>query len=164
MRIFTQIIFLLAVLLAGASDADAQRSAQGRRGGNVGLLRQLDLSPDQIKQIREINREIAPRRIEARQRLQAANRVLDASIYSDALDEAQVAVNLKNFQNAQAALSAINFETELNIRKILTPVQLARFREMRQQFNERRQGGQRVRGARRSNSVQPRQPATRPQP
>src|SRR5690606_16555984 len=114
MRIFTQIIFLLAVLLAGASDADAQRSAQGRRGGDVGLLRQLDLSPEQIKQIREINREIAPRRIEARQRLQAANRVLDASIYSDALDEAQVAVNLKNFQNAQAALSAINFETELN--------------------------------------------------
>ena len=137
-------------------EADAQRPTDGRRGvGGVALLRQLDLTPDQIRQIREMNRKTATRRVAARQSLREANRVLDASIYSDVLDEGQVAVNLKEFQKAQAEVSAINFELELNVRKVLTPEQLARFREMRQRFNERREGLQEGRGAGRGNPEGP---------
>jgi Spy/CpxP family protein refolding chaperone len=104
-----------------------------------------------------MNREMAPRRTAARQRLREANRILDASIYSDILDEAQVAANLKEFQEAQAVVSALNFESELNIRKILNAEQLARFRDMRQRFNERREELQNRRR-------DPQQPGRRQQP
>jgi Spy/CpxP family protein refolding chaperone len=158
MKIFAHAVFIFAVVLLTSYDAIAQGGADARRGGGgVALLRQLDLTPDQIQQIREMNREMAPRRTAARQRLREANRILDASIYSDILDEAQVAANLKEFQEAQAAVSALNFESELNIRKILNAEQLARFRDMRQRFNERREELQNRRR-------DPQQPGRRQQP
>jgi Spy/CpxP family protein refolding chaperone len=45
---------------------------------------------------------------------------------------------LKEFQAAQTHVARLRFESELAIRKVLTPEQLTRFRELRRAFGENR--------------------------
>ena len=101
------------------------------------LLAELDLSTEQIRQIRRINREKQPLVREARQRMLEANRVLDQSIYDDSIDESVVETRLKEAQTAQAEFTKIRSMTEFAVRKILTPEQLVKFREIRRTFKER---------------------------
>ena len=100
------------------------------------LLAELDLSPDQIRQIRRINQENRIKRQEAQQRVRAAQKSLDEAIYADAVDETELQARLKNLQSAQAEIIKLRALTEFAIRKILTPEQLVRFREIRQTFME----------------------------
>lgn len=146
MKKFLGLLFVAFFFMAFAGEADAQRA---RAMGGVAMLRQLGLSQDQIKQIREMNRDVAPRREETRTRLREARQALDKAIYADVLSEADVEARLSDFNAAQAAVSAINYEVELKIRKILTPQQLQQFKELRAQFNERRERMQPRRGGRR---------------
>ena len=67
-------------------------------------------------------------------RVRNANRALDEAIYADNLDEAAFQANLKEVQLAQADAAKLRYLNELGLRKILTPEQLARFRELRQRF------------------------------
>jgi len=100
-------------------------------GGN--LLQQLGLSPDQMLRIRQLNKQRKPAMEEAQLRVREANRVLDAAIYADTVDDSQVAARLEELQKAQADVARIRFTNELAIRRILTPDQLSRFRELRRQ-------------------------------
>ncbi|MCY7347081.1 MAG: Spy/CpxP family protein refolding chaperone [Pyrinomonadaceae bacterium] len=101
------------------------------------LLAELDLSTDQIQQIRRINRENQPLRREAQSRLREANKNLDAAIYADKADETEIQNKLKAAQIAQSEVIKIRSTTELAVRKILTPAQLVKFREIRGRFMER---------------------------
>lgn len=98
------------------------------------LLAELELSQEQIRQIRRINREKQPLLREAQQRLGEAKRNLDQAIYADTVDESDVQAKLKEVQNAQAEVFKIRSTTEFAVRKILTPGQLVKFREVRQRF------------------------------
>lgn len=98
------------------------------------LLQALGLSQDQVRQIRMMNRDRKPLMEAAQQRLREANRALDMAVYGDDLDEADVAMRLKEFQQAQADIAKIRFQSELSLRKILTPDQLVRFRGLRQRM------------------------------
>lgn len=122
------------------------------------LLRELGLSPDQIHQIRRLNQERKPLMEQAVRRLREANRNLDVAIYADSVNDDDVSARLKEFQIAQAEVAKLRFSSELNVRKILTPDQLVRFRELRRRFAEARQdfrkqrrGGERPRSFRRLN-------------
>jgi Spy/CpxP family protein refolding chaperone len=93
-----------------------------------------------------MNRDRKPLMEAAQRRLREANRALDMAIYGDELDEAAVQARLQEFQQAQAEVSGIRFRSELELRKILTPEQLAKFRQLRarmararENFQERRQ-------------------------
>jgi Spy/CpxP family protein refolding chaperone len=98
------------------------------------LLRELGLSTDQLQQLRRLNRERKPLMEQAAQRLREANRNLDAVIYADNLDENEVQVRLKEFQSAQAEIARLRIMGELQVRRVLTPEQLIKFRELRARF------------------------------
>ncbi|MGQ0542339.1 MAG: Spy/CpxP family protein refolding chaperone [Blastocatellia bacterium] len=107
------------------------------------LLRELGLTQDQIRQIRRMNAENKALMNDAQRRLREANRDLDMAIYSDSLNENEVAERLKTLQIAQAEVAKLRFNSELAIRKVLTPEQLVRFRELRLRFNQVRENLQR---------------------
>lgn len=106
------------------------------------LLEHLGLSQDQIRQIRLMNRERKPLMEAAQQRLREANRALDMAIYGDEVDDGAVQARLKEFQAAQAEVAGLRFRSELALRKILTPDQVVRFRNLRARLARARQDQQ----------------------
>jgi Spy/CpxP family protein refolding chaperone len=67
-----------------------------------------------------------------------AMRNLDMAIYADNVTDAEFQNRLKEFQSAEAELARLRFESELAVRKVLTPEQLVKFRDLRRQFAEMR--------------------------
>jgi len=106
-------------------------------------LRMLGLTQDQTQQIRRMNQARKPEMDRAALRLRLANRALDEAIYADTVDEALFQTCLKELQSAQADMARLRFTGELGIRKILTPEQLARFRDIRRQLAPQPSQGQR---------------------
>lgn len=102
------------------------------------VLGQLGLSRDQIQQIRKVNIERKPLMEEAQKRLREAIRLLDETIYSDQVNESDIQSRLKEAQLAQADVAKIRFMNEFAVRRILTPDQLVRFRDLRRQFEQTR--------------------------
>ena len=83
--------------------------------------------------------------MEAQRRLREANRNLDMAIYADTVSDTDFQNRLTEFRSAQSEMAKLRFESELAVRKILTPDQLVRFREMRQRFVTERQNQRRNR-------------------
>src|SRR5688500_15872873 len=130
---------LLAALFALSLPAAAQEPRPGNPpadqrpdDGRPNLFAELGLTSEQVQQIRRINQARRPRMMEAQHRLRVANRDLDAAIYRDVVSEEEFQSKLKAFHSAQAEVARLRFESELSIRRILTPEQLVRFRELRQ--------------------------------
>lgn len=109
---------------------NAQTAEQPKRPG---LLAQLNLTREQIQQIREINRQNRPQIREANRRLREANRNLDTAVYRDTADEAEVQTKIKDVHDAHAEFIKLRAQTEFAVRKVLNSEQLAKFREIRQQ-------------------------------
>lgn len=107
--------------------------------GRANALRQLGLSPEQIRQIRMLNAERRPLMEAAQQRFRRANRALDEAVYADQVNESDVQSRLQEAQLAQAEVVKVRFMNELAVRRILTQDQLVRFRELRQRFEQTRQ-------------------------
>lgn len=138
--IFTalSLIFLLAPVSAQVEtppgDAPRRNLDQPRRPN---LLAELNLSPDQIRQIRLLNREQQPIIRAAKRRVHEAKQSLDEAIYADNADEAGIQTRLKELQTAQAELFKVVATTEYAVRKTLNPDQIVRFREVRRRHQER---------------------------
>ena len=75
-------------------------------------------------------------------RFRAANLALDEAIYADSPNDADVQARMKEVQLAQAEIIKIRITSELAIRKVLTPEQLVKFRELREKFMQRMQNQQ----------------------
>lgn len=103
------------------------------------VLRELGLSREQFQQIRRMNAERGPMMEDAHRRFREANRALDDAIYADKVKEADVQARLKDVQLAQAEIQRLRFMNELAVRRILTPEQLVRFRELRERFEQARE-------------------------
>lgn len=101
------------------------------------LLAELILTPEQIRQIRRLNLEKRPAMREIQQRLREASRNLDHAIYAESIDDSQIQLRLKEVEAAQIEVINMRSQTELAIRRILTPEQLSKFRKLRQQFLEK---------------------------
>ncbi len=106
-------------------------------------LRQLGLSQEQFQRIRRLNQERKPVMDAAQVRLRQANRALDEIIYADNASDVDIQARLKDFQTAQAEVARIRFMNELSVRRILTPEQLTRFRQLRVRFEQLRPGNDR---------------------
>ena|SRR2546423_7255561 len=121
--------------------ATQQQSAQQQEGAaaqsnpndTVSLLGQLNLSQEQIGQMRAIQGESVPQARELTRRLNQARRALDEAIYSDTVDESLIEQRARDVADAQAALVRLRAQTELRVRRVLTPEQLQTFRDLRQQ-------------------------------
>lgn len=112
-------------------DAPKQNLNQAKRPS---LLAELNLSPDQVRQIRVINRANQPLQREAQRRLRDAKSDLDEAIYADNSDETNVQAKLKAVHVAQAEVIKLRSTTEFAVRRVLTPEQLVKFREVRRRF------------------------------
>lgn len=138
--IFAALLMLFSVSTGKAqnefSDSDAPPNA--KQTNRPSLLSELNLSPDQIRQIRIINRENQPQLREAQRRLRDARSDLDQAIYGDNADENLVQSRLRNLHQAQAEVVRLRSTTEFAVRKVLTPDQLVRFRAVRQQYMEQK--------------------------
>jgi len=139
-------VLLTVFVLAGLTSVFAQDNpppdntrppagqGQERQMKRPNLLRILGLTPEQLQQVRKMNQERKPLMDAAMVRVRNANRALDEAIYADSFDEATFQASLKELQLAQAEAAKLRFLNELGVRKILTPDQLARFRELRRKF------------------------------
>jgi len=113
-----------AVPSPGARDGDV-----GRRGDP---LRALNLSPDQLREIRAIREQNREEWRSVRLRLAEAHRALDAAIYADQINEALIEERAREVGAAQAAVARMRAVTELRIRRVMTPEQLNTLRMMRE--------------------------------
>jgi len=102
------------------------------------LLRELGLTREQLQQIKRLNFDRKPLMMEAQRRVREATLILDRAIYADSLNEPEIAARLKDLQNAQTEIAKLRSLNELEVRKILTPEQLIKFRGIRQRFAETR--------------------------
>jgi Spy/CpxP family protein refolding chaperone len=101
------------------------------------IMLELGLTREQIQQVQRIYQTRRPIMQDAQQRWQSARRNLDSAIYADDSTDEQVKELTKAAQLAQAELLKERTLTEYLIRKILTPEQLIKFRNLRQQLMQR---------------------------
>ena len=101
------------------------------------IMQELGLTREQIQQIRRINQARKPIMQDAQQRWQDARRSLDTAIYADNANDEEIKGLTKEAAIAQSELLRARTLTEYLIRKVLTPEQLTKFRELRQRLMER---------------------------
>ena len=132
------IIFLFgAFSIANAQDGEPPPGANEFAPVRPNLLKELGLTKEQIQQLRRINGEWNPRRQKAQRDLNEAKRDLDEAIYLSETGEAEINQRKEGVKRAHSEL--INTQTTMQtlIRKVLTNDQLAKFRQLRQQFAQR---------------------------
>jgi Spy/CpxP family protein refolding chaperone len=148
-------IFILAATTFAVAAQDAKPEASPEQPRQPNLLQQLGLTPEQVAQVKQINQQRKPLMEEAQRRMRDANKALDAAIYADNVDETDVRAKLEEVQRAQSELARLRFTNELAIRKVLTPDQLVRFRDMRQRFELAREDMQQRRKEKMVNGIGP---------
>lgn len=140
------LIGLLSITFISAANAQEEMprdDAPAKEFNNLAprpnLLRELGLTREQMQRIKELNLGRRPAMMDAQQRQREATRNLDRAIYADSLNETEIAARLKELQSAQAEIAKLRSLNELEVRKILTPEQLVKFRDVRQRFAEMRE-------------------------
>ena len=159
-RLNFSVLFVLAILLSCSfttvkAQEDAPNTQTDNQQNRPRLLATLELSPDQIQQIRRINQENRPQLRAANQRLREANRSLDTAVYSDNADEAEIQTKIKEVLAAHTEMIKLRAQTEFAVRKILTPAQLIKFREIRRQSSLEKENLPRLRDNQRLNVPKP---------
>ncbi|MGA9998145.1 MAG: periplasmic heavy metal sensor, partial [Pyrinomonadaceae bacterium] len=133
------LLFVFSQTPARAQNANAPEAVDEGQAANVQgdqirkQIGDLDLSPDQIEKIRTIYNENKDERQRVNQRLRRAQRSLDEAIDSDNPNEAEVNARAREFAEAQAAARQMRALTEIRIRRVLTPEQLNKLRNMRRE-------------------------------
>jgi Spy/CpxP family protein refolding chaperone len=127
------------VLVAGASNSLAQQpQAEAAPGVAADPIRDLNLSPEQRERIRSIREEMRDERAAINLRLRETNLALEELLDSDNPDNALVERRLHDVAEAQAASMRMRVLTELRVKRVLTPEQLATLRTLRQNARETR--------------------------
>ena len=125
-----KILLSLILVLTACGFAMAQQEPEP----TTDPIEQLRLSPDQRQAIRRI---VADNRIERQTtnlRLREANVALDQALDTD--DENLIEQRINEVATAQAAQLRMRIHTEMKIRRILRPEQLATLRRLRLQVRD----------------------------
>jgi|SRR5215204_3636961 len=134
------ILALIAVLLGATvtirsqSPQDSPQNPPAVQPPDVS--EQLRLTPDQVRRIREIQRDTKDERQTIGIRMRQSNRALQDALDADVLDENLVEQRLQDFAAAQTAQLRLRIQTELKIRRLLNSAQLARWRDLRLQAGD----------------------------
>lgn len=107
------------------------------RDEEINLLRLLNLTPEQVPQLRAIRQQSGIEGQALARRLNQARRALDEAIYADDLNEDVIRERAREVAEAQAAILRLRTQTEVRVRRVLTPEQLQRFRELRREAQAR---------------------------
>jgi Spy/CpxP family protein refolding chaperone len=138
-----QILTLLAALvLFAAVPAVYGQTAQQQSGtpevqqGGGDPIRQLNLTPEQLEQIRSIREQNKTERAAINERVRETNSALEAELDSDNPDEAVVEQRVRDVVVAQVAAMRMRILTEVRIRRVLTPEQRIILRSLQRQAKE----------------------------
>lgn len=99
-------------------------------------IEQLRLTPDQRQAIRQIVAESRDERQITNRRLREANVALDQALDAEPTDESVIEQRINDLATAQAAQLRMRIHTEMRIRRILRPEQLATLRRLRLQLRD----------------------------
>jgi Spy/CpxP family protein refolding chaperone len=102
-----------------------------REAAGPDLVRALNLSNEQRTEIARIRSEVAPQTRAANQRVRRARLALEEAVYAPAADESLIEQRAAEVAAAEGARVRLRSQTELRIRRLLSPEQLNAFRELR---------------------------------
>lgn len=101
------------------------------------LIRALGLTPQQRAEIARIRRETQGQNRAIGQRIRRSRRALEEAVYSPAVDERAVDELAREVAAGESERVRLRAQTELRIRRLLTPEQLDLFRELRRRAAQR---------------------------
>lgn len=130
-----KIVTALVILLTAATIALAQQDP-AVNAGQPDPIEQLRLTPDQRQSIRRIVAENRDERQAANQRVREANIALDQALDTDPPDENVIEQRINDLAAAQAAQLRMRIHTEIKIRRVLRPEQIATLRRLRLQVRD----------------------------
>jgi periplasmic protein CpxP/Spy len=150
-----RLLTLLSTLLAFATiglPARADRSptpnhrpANGQlqvpAGGVLNLVKELNLSRDQIQRLQQLRKNAQGQNKERRQALQAAKQELNQLIQGTGNSD-QIRQKRQQVQSLQREIADTNFENTLAIREILTPEQRIKLQQIVEQRRQNRLNSQ----------------------
>jgi periplasmic protein CpxP/Spy len=96
------------------------------------LVKELNLSPDQIRRLQQIRANSKGKNKERRQALRAARQELDRLLQSNASSD-QIRQKRQQVQSLQREVADSNFENTLAIRELLAPEQRVKWQQLIQQ-------------------------------
>jgi len=149
MSFLRPVSFFVAILVAGSSSTALAQSEvlpnlliaqagvrQPLGTGQAGGLRNLNLTPQQIKDMQAIRTKYQPRLTQQRQALQQAMQALRQLMVGNASPD-QIRKQHAEVSRLRQQLESTRFESMLEVRDILTPEQRLQFD---QQLQQRREG------------------------
>ena len=126
------ILLLATILLSSAGFSFAQELTPR----TPDPIEQLRLAPEQRQRIRLILEENKAERQSINRRLREANVALDQALDADPVDDHLVDQRVNELAAAQAAQMRMRIQTEVKIRRELTPEQRATLRQLRLQVRD----------------------------
>ena len=130
-----KLVTALLMLLTAATIALAQQDPVVNPG-QPDPIEQLRLTPDQRQAIRRIVAENRDERQATNQRVREANVALDQALDTDPPDENLIEQRMNDLAAAQTAQLRMRIHTEVKIRRILRPEQIATLRRLRLQVRD----------------------------
>lgn len=128
-----KIVLSLLLVLTAASFAIAQQQPEPP---TTDPIEQLRLTPDQRQAVRQIVADTRLERQSTNRRLREANVALDQALDAEPTDENLIEQRINEVAAAQAAQLRMRIHTEMKIRRILRPEQLATLRRLRLQLRD----------------------------
>ena len=133
---------------SAAPQRETREDGGGHGGRFPGLRQRLNLTPEQLNQIKTIREQNKEEWRTVRQRIHQAQRALDEAIYADQADEAVVEARARDVAEAHSSMARMRALMELKIRRVLTQEQLNTLRTLRQQRAAEREQRMQERGGR----------------
>jgi periplasmic protein CpxP/Spy len=128
----------LYIQIAGAQSASPVSTDFKIPAGGVGkLVKELNLSPDQIRRLQQLRTAAKGKNRERRLALQTARQELSTLLQGNASAD-QIRQKRQQVQTLQREISDSNFENTLAIREILTPEQRVKLQQIVQQRQQNR--------------------------
>jgi len=124
-------LLVLTTLTVFAQSPHDSQTYASPPGAGPDILEQLRLTPDQAQKIRQIQRQTREERASIGDRLRESNRALEDALYAPTLDEALIEQRIQAVAAAQSAQLRMRIQTEMRIRRILNPDQLAVWSDLR---------------------------------
>jgi periplasmic protein CpxP/Spy len=118
----------------------AEQPMRGR--GRDDLLQQLNLTPEQTRQIAEIRQRSMGKMKQTRQNLRQARQELNQMIGSQQASDRDIQEKFRQVQNLQQDMANLRMENLIAIRRVLTPEQRQQYGTLMQQ-RQQRQGPRR---------------------
>jgi periplasmic protein CpxP/Spy len=106
-------------------------------GGVGNLVKELNLSPDQIQRLQKLRTDAQGKTKQRRQALRSARQELNRLLQGNASSD-QIRQKRQQVQTLQREVADANFENTLAIREILTPEQRVKLQQLLQQRRQNR--------------------------